>query len=354
MRSFLITIDTEGDDIWSRSPSVETRNASFLPRFQSLCENFGLKPTYLVNYEMANDRGFVEMGRDLIARGAGEIGMHLHAWNSPPIHPLTNNDSYYQPFLIEYPEDEIRKKVEFHTRFLEDVFGVKMLSHRSGRWALSAFYADVLRDLGFRVDCSVTPHVDWRSTKGEPDGAGGTDYRGFPEQHYWMSERNIALPGTSSLLEVPMTIIDRSPALLTRATQACEYISDLPDKARRHIWPLEWLRPNGSNLTSMLRILDVAISQNRPHVEFMTHSSELMPGGSPYFRSAESVEKLYRDLNELFSQAAKHFCGSTLTEFHDRVLLSSCSECEGNIDRRNSNDIDTNYHCRGRLHGERL
>ncbi|MBR1254956.1 hypothetical protein JQ634_14740 [Bradyrhizobium sp. AUGA SZCCT0240] len=335
MRSFLITIDTEGDDIWSRRSSVETRNASFLPRFQSLCENFGLKPTYLVNYEMANDRGFAEMGRDLIARGAGEIGMHLHAWNSPPIHPMTSDDSWYQPFLIEYPEDEIRKKIEFQTRFLEDVFGVKMLSHRSGRWALNAFYADVLRDLGYRVDCSVTPHVDWRSTKGDPDGAGGTDYRGFSEQHYWMSEQNIALPGTSSLLEVPMTIISRSPTLLTRATRACENISDLPDKARRHIWPLDWLRPTGSNLTSMLRILDVAISQNRPYVEFMIHSSELMPGGSPYFPSIESVEKLYRDLNELFSQAVKHCCGSTLTEFHNRVLLSSCSDYDGDANGRN-------------------
>ncbi|MBR0892102.1 peptidoglycan/xylan/chitin deacetylase (PgdA/CDA1 family) [Bradyrhizobium diazoefficiens] len=326
MRSFLITIDTEGDDVWSRRSGVGTRNASFLPRFQSLCENFGLKPTYLVNYEMANDPSFVEFGRDLIARGAGEIGMHLHAWNSPPIHPLTSDDSWYQPFLIEYPEDEIRKKVEFHTHFLEDVFGGKMRSHRSGRWAMNGSYADALRDLGYRVDCSVTPHVDWRSSKGDPDGAGGTDYRRFPEHHYWMSERDIALPGTSSLLEVPMTIINRSPALLTRVTQACEDISDFPNRAQRSIWPLDWLRPTGSNLASMLRILDIAIAQDRSHVEFMTHSSELMPGGSPYFPSIESIEKLYRDLNELFSQAAKHFRGSTLTEFHDRILLSSRSD----------------------------
>jgi hypothetical protein len=104
----------------------------------------------------------------------------------------------------------------------------------------------------------------------------------------------------------------------------------------------------------MLRILDVAVSQNRPYVEFMIHSSELMPGGSPYFPSIESVEKLYRDLNELFSQAVKHCCGSTLTEFHDRVLLSSCSHYDGNADGRNRNDIDTGYHCRGRQHGERL
>lgn len=348
MRSFLITVDTEGDDVWSRRSRVETRNASFLPRFQLLCERFGLKPTYLVNYEMANDHAFVEFGRDLIARDAGEIGMHLHAWNSPPMdHSLTSNDPWYQPFLTEYPKYEIRKKVEFHAHFLEDVFGVKMLSHRSGRWAFNAFYADSLRDLGFKVDCSVTPHVDWRSSKGDPDGAGGTDYRGFPEHHYWINERDIALPGTSSLLEVPMTIINRSPALLTRVTQACEGISDFPNRAQRSIWPLEWLRPTGSNLASMLRILDIAVAQDRYHVEFMTHSSELMPGGSPYFRSIESIEKLYRDLNELFSQAGKHFRGSTLTEFHDRCRCHYAPAINENADRRNSNDDDTNHHCPG-------
>ena len=57
---FIITVDTEGDDIWSRPHEITTRNASFLPRFQSLCERFGFKPVYLANYEMAMSEAFVE------------------------------------------------------------------------------------------------------------------------------------------------------------------------------------------------------------------------------------------------------------------------------------------------------
>ena len=94
MRSFLITIDTEGDDIWSRRSSIETRNASFLPRFQSLCENYGLKPTYLVNFEMANDRGFVEFGRDLI----------IYCAVDPKISLTPNSDNEIAPEEI-LPED---------------------------------------------------------------------------------------------------------------------------------------------------------------------------------------------------------------------------------------------------------
>src|SRR5262249_44897944 len=119
---FIVTIDTEGDDIWSKPRDITTRNAAYLPRFQSLCERFGFKPVYLTNYEMAMSDAFVEFGRDVIARGAGEIGMHLHAWNSPPIVPLTGDDFHFQPYLIEYPADVMREKIRTMTRLLENRF----------------------------------------------------------------------------------------------------------------------------------------------------------------------------------------------------------------------------------------
>ena len=91
--SFLITIDTEGDNLRSKPAEVTTRNARFLPRFQRLCDRFGFKPTYLTNWEMANCPAFSEFAADVLARGAGEDGMHLHAWDSLPCMPLTGEDS---------------------------------------------------------------------------------------------------------------------------------------------------------------------------------------------------------------------------------------------------------------------
>src|SRR6266487_4602168 len=76
---FIITIDTEGDDLWARPREITTRNAEYLPRFQSLCERFGFKPVYLTNYEMAMSDVFVEFARDVLARGAGEVGMRFLA-----------------------------------------------------------------------------------------------------------------------------------------------------------------------------------------------------------------------------------------------------------------------------------
>ena len=67
MKKFLISIDTEGDNLWKWQVGdiVTTENAKYLPRFQSLCEKYGFKPTYLTNYEMAMDSFFIEYFKEV-------------------------------------------------------------------------------------------------------------------------------------------------------------------------------------------------------------------------------------------------------------------------------------------------
>jgi hypothetical protein len=310
--SFLITIDTEGDNIWGRTTEVSTRNTAYLPRFQRLCEQHGFKPTWLTNYEMAMDPAFVEFGRDVIARGCGEIGMHLHAWNSPPLIALTHDDGHHHPYLIEYSGQAMQDKIEFMTALLERQFGVKMLSHRAGRWAFDERYARLLVKCGYVADCSVTPGVTWRSSLGHPAGKGGTDYRHFPTAPYYLDLDDISRPGNSQLLEVPMT---------TRASRLAEWLPwsyTLPgvrSVAYRMVPDVHWLRPGSRNLRGMLRLVRQAIRENWRHLEFMLHSSELMPGGSPTFRTADAIQKLYDDLETLFPVIASAFSGETLGGF---------------------------------------
>ena len=72
----------------------------------------------------------------------------------------------------------------------------------------------------------------------------------------------------------------------------------------------------------MVKILDYALQYNFPCVEFMLHSSELMPGGSPYFTDKDSIEKLYNDIEILFQSASKRFKGVTCKEFYFILLKS--------------------------------
>jgi hypothetical protein len=313
--SFLITIDTEGDDLWSAPREITTRNAAFLPRFQSLCEKYRLKPTYLTNYEMACSPVFREFAKDVLTRGVGEIGMHLHAWNSPPLQTLTADDYRHQPYLIEYPQALIRQKVDFLTKLLEDTFSVKMISHRAGRWSFNAEYAGILVEAGYRIDCSVTPHVSWSHSKGDPARSGGTDFSRFPEEPYTVDLGDISRPGDSSLLEAPMTILRAANPLLPRVGGLLPH-GTLPSRVWNHLFPpVRWLRPDGRNLQQMLRILKQVQEEGRSYAEFMLHSSEFMPGGSPTFRTADSIDLLYDDLDHLFEDSAQNFVGATLHEF---------------------------------------
>jgi hypothetical protein len=317
--ALIITIDAEGDDLWARPREITTRNAEYLPRFQSLCERFHFKPVFLTNYEMAMSDAFVEFGRDVLARGAGEIGMHLHAWNSPPLHPLTDDDFRYQPYLIEYPEQVMKEKIKTLTRLLEDRFDQQMISHRAGRWALDGRYAAMLLDEGYRVDCSVTPGVDWRGSPGDPNGNGGSDYKDFPDRPYFLDPSNISVAASGGLLEVPVTI---RPSGLYRWAPLAYRIRLVRRFANKVSPGLRWLCPGQSDLDSMLQVAGEARAQGADHVEFMLHSSELMPGGSRTFRDTSAIERLYENLEILFQDLSTWCKGMTLTEFRARFEKS--------------------------------
>lgn len=311
MGSFIVTIDTEGDDLWGDSEEITTRNALFLPRFQAVCERYRIRPTYLVNYEMAVSPAFVEFGLDVVRRKVGEIGMHLHAWNSPPVFPLTACDHRYKPYLIEYPAPVIWTKVDYMTKLLQDTFDVPITSHRAGRWAMNGVYAKSLISSGYTADCSVTPHVDWSGNLGDPERSGGSNYRHFPSWPYFIDPDDISTAGDSPLLEVPMTVTPHYPMA---ARSGYPYLSAAGRVVSGWLGNC-WLRPDGRNLASMRQQLHRAAGNRSSHAEFMLHSSELMPNGSPTFRTADSIEKLYDDLESLFSLSSGLFQGQTLREF---------------------------------------
>jgi len=310
--AFLITIDTEGDNLWAHPCNITTENAKHLVRFQSLCESYGFKPTYLTNYEMAVCPVYREFALDVIHRGAAEIGMHLHAWNSPPLIPLTADDYRFQPYLTEYPEPVMREKIHVMTRMLEEQFQISPASHRSGRWAFNEVYARLLSEAQYKVDCSVAPKTSYKGCLGDPNGTGGPDYTQFPDSPYFLNLDNIGVPGDSQLLELPVTIMDFRPAWargISRRSLLGRVVNRLSPAAAR-------LRPDGKNLGAMLRIVRQAIKERRSYVEFMLHSSELMAGGSPSFPDAQHIETLYQHLEEFFNEVRGSFTGATLTEFY--------------------------------------
>jgi hypothetical protein len=92
--------------------------------------------------------------------------------------------------------------------------------------------------------------------------------------------------------------------------------------ARRLFPRCAWLYPKGNNHRALPGLLRTALVEGRDFAEFMIHSSELMPGGSPRFPTARSIEILYDTLEALFAFARRAFIGQTLSEYHARFTAA--------------------------------
>lgn len=287
-KNFIITIDTEGDNLWGwkEGTEIETNNSRNLPRFQSLCNEFGFKPTWLTNWEMLQNQEYVNFVKKEQKSGRCEIGMHLHAWNNPPFYELPRNEKSGKPYLIEYPVEIMEAKIKSITDFFLSTFGFVPASHRAGRWAINEEYFRLLYKYGYRIDCSITPLRSWESSMGRTPGFKGPDYtKERSDVHY-----------RQGILEVPVTVLPFKEGKTT------------------------WLRPRNRNLEDMLWLAGQIENSDSDYLMFMIHSSELMAGGSPTFQTEEQIEKLYRDLRILFDYIAHRYIGVTLEEYGKKVV----------------------------------
>lgn len=308
MKKFIITIDTEGDNQWERKngESISTENAAYLQRFQDLCNKYRFKPVYLTNYEMIQDDRFVSFAKEQSGKGNCEVGMHLHAWNSPPEYALEKQNQG-NSYLIEYPKSVMEEKIKYLTEYIERVIGQRPISHRAGRWAMDQRYYDLLIKYGYKVDCSVTPLVNWETSPGATPGSMGSDYRKKPQSAY-------PVKGEGGVIwELPMSIRKLY----------------FPDKRKRSLRSLMgsllhgrivWMRPSVADCLDMCRIADYISRSEEGYLMFMIHSSELMPGGSVYYKSEREIEGLYVDLEDVFAHISKGYEGITIKDYYEQYL----------------------------------
>lgn len=298
-KSFLITIDTESDNQWDVKHPQTTYNSKYIPRFQELCEKYDFKPVYLTDYSMAQDSYFVNYIKSRASQGKCEIGMHLHAWNTPPFHEF-DQCKHSRPFLIEYPQDVMCEKIHSLHRLLIDKFERTIQSHRAGRWMINTSYLNILSQIGYTVDCSITPGIDWSKSFGV---AGmGLDYTNEKDTAHFVGSNY-------SILEIPMTL-QRIHTIIKPRNR----IDYLKEPIKMILGRSFWLRPALSSNQTMLHIMN---DREQDYAEFMMHSSELMPGGSPYFSNAEDIENLYNNLEVFFKSIKDRYTGRTLVEYYE-------------------------------------
>ena len=134
----VVTIDTEEEGLWSGNYTSEAtvKNIAAIPRFQSLCDQFSIRPTYLITSPVAESPDAVKTLRSIHDAGRCEIGSHVHPWNS---HPITSeNTGARDSYLCNLPPGMQYAKLEQLTETIERNFGRRPVSFRAGRYGMNA------------------------------------------------------------------------------------------------------------------------------------------------------------------------------------------------------------------------
>jgi hypothetical protein len=269
-RYFVVTVDVEPDcsPTWHYSNPLTFRGVSIGIKeiLQPLFNKHGIVPTYLINNVVLEDEKSVSVFKNL--DGKFELGTHLHPEFLEPEKSIFN----YAGCKAEanccfYPEDIEFEKIRNITLLFENQFGYRPLSFRAGRFSAGNNTFKSLTRLGYKVDTSLTPHIEWNDKTRE----NAVDYTNMPEQPFWIHE---------NLLEVPVTIVNSLHFSWLELLKSGFGIRRKPFFKR----PL-WLRPGFSNISKMKymskTMLDKYYNGSSVVLNMMFHNVEVIPKLSP-------------------------------------------------------------------------
>ncbi|RMD91402.1 MAG: hypothetical protein D6813_07700 [Calditrichaeota bacterium] len=297
---FLVTIDTEEEGLWGgqyhRHPDCTVENIQYLPKFQKFCDKLGLSPTYLIDYPVVANVKAKNILKNLLESGNCEIGAHLHPWCNPPYEEEINPRN---SFVNNLPQELQLKKLRVLTESIVEQLGVTPISYRAGKYGFDTSSIPVLEALNYQVDSSVVP---LRNNRREHEVTFGN----VSLNPYYLNPDNVEKPGNSSILEVPITVdfTKKLPAFLKTV------YPNLPDIGIRRFLKLVggielvWLRPSYASLNHMKKMVETVLSNGTVFLNMMFHSSELMPGASPYNKTEEDVENFLNKIKELYLYVA--------------------------------------------------
>jgi len=285
---FCVTIDVEPDcgPRWVYANPLSFRGVSegIAGRLEPLFQRLGVKPTYMISNVVLEDAASVDILSGL--KSGAELGAHLHPEFIEPEKRFSEyggrrglDNSCFLP-----PDIEAAKLANL-TALYERRFGRRPVSFRAGRFSAGPNTFVALAKLGYKVDTSVTPHINWC----DPTHEHPVDFSQAPEQPHWQGE----------LLEVPVSI-----GVIRRFF-------------RSHT---VWLRPVYATPDRMRLLIDAFAKKYGAQVvlNMMFHNVEVLPNLSPYTANESECGRYLQSLEHTLSYMLKAgFESATLSEVYE-------------------------------------
>jgi hypothetical protein len=290
---YLVTVDVEEEFDWTRPIRREGYSldaVEAITDFQTLCEEYGITPLYLVDWPIITDPRGKEIYGQLVREGRAEVGIQLHPWVNPPFDEEVNQRNTYAGNL---PKDLERAKFLALRDAITEATGTQPIAYRAGRYGIGPQTLDLLREAGVRFDTSVRTNFDYRKAE-------GPDFSHYPLQPYWLDK-------ALDIVELPVTsvywgLLRRQGTLFPLAQMAGVTKSLM---ARGRLLERISLTPEGISVEEAIRGIDIALDDGLPILNFSFHSPSLRPGYTPYVRTDEDVTAFYDWWHRVLSYLAR-------------------------------------------------
>jgi hypothetical protein len=304
----VVVVDTEAEFDWTSSgPRRAAGVTSVMSQFkaQSIYEQYGVRPTYLMDYPVSSIPEAYEYIRDLYRSGACEIGAHLQPWDTPPfVEQPSDRNSYPGNLPCEIEEAKMVRLTEA----ISQNIGAQPRIYKAGRYGVGQATARILAKLGYEIDLSVVPGTDLRRQL-------GPDFSHCTAQPYWFGS-------APQLLEIPLTIgytgllagIGSTASALT--TNPWLKTLHVPGAlARLHLIERITLTPEGVTFKEQRRLTRALLRRGQRVFCLAYHSPSLAPGNTPYVRDDAQLTGFLQRIRDYLDFFMGEIGGAPATPF---------------------------------------
>jgi hypothetical protein len=301
-----VVIHTEEEFDWNRPHDRHATGVSHMQhihRAQSIFEEFGIVPNYVVDYPIASRQEAVEPLRAFADSGKALIGTHLHPWVSPP-HDETVNA--YNSYPGNLPRELEAGKLRLLTEEITQSFGSAPLTYLAGRYGFGPNTGEILEELGYEVDISPAVPINFCAD-------GGPDYSAYTSHPYWFGKQRklLGLPGTGGYTGILRGGGTPLYQRLTHPLLRRAKISGLV--ARLRLMERIRLSPEDYSETEMQRLTRTLLSNGIRVFVFSFHSPSIQPGGTPYVQSRADLARFLDKCRRYFGYFLETLSGTSMT-----------------------------------------
>lgn len=311
-----VVIHTEEEFDWDKPYDRRATGVTHMrsiERAQEIFDAHGIVPNYVVDYPIASQDEAIRPLKAFADSGRALIGAHLHPWVSPPYVEQVNTRNSYPCNLPAALEAE---KLERLTVQIESAFGSRPRTYLAGRYGFGANTGPILEELGYEVDISAAVPIDFSAD-------GGPDYSDYTSHPYWFGKKRklLGLPGTGGYVG---WLRRGGTALYRTATRpAMRRLGVAGACARLRLMERIRLSPEDYTEPEMRRLTRVLLADGMRTFVFSFHSPSVMPGGTPYVRSAGDLERFLDKCRRYFSFFMTELNGMAMTPLEIRDALEN-------------------------------